>query len=108
MPTPPLGCRAHVIAVAPVAVLGRMGRRHRAATSHAMQQSLQHSTTVAARRPSAGTAVLLQEDLHLVPKSRIDDGRVLALVDLMLVSDLAYVQEIGEQVVQARLGEGPA
>src|SRR5207247_8018814 len=108
MPAALLGFRAQVIAIATAAVLGGMGRCHGAVTSHATQQALQQGIGRAARHGSAGTAVLLEEGLDLVPKSDRHDGRVLAVMDIALVPDLAYVEDIGEQFVQARLGERPA
>src|SRR5262245_30012370 len=53
-------------------------------------------------------AVTPESFLDLVPHPRLDDGRVLPLMDLALVLDLAEIGDVGEQFVQAGLGERPA
>ena len=58
--------------------------------------------------PAAGFPVLLQQRLHAGEHLRIDDRRVLACVDLVLVPHLADVRRVGEQLVQAALVERPA
>jgi hypothetical protein len=42
---------------------------------------------------------------HLLPQGGVHDGGVLAIVDLVLVAHLAGVGHVGQQAVQARLGE---
>ena len=96
MPAALLGLRAQVVAIAAAAVLGGMGRCHGAVTSHATQQSLQQCVGRAARHGSAGTAVLLEEGLDLVPKSGRYDGWVLAVMDIALVPYLAQVEDSRE------------
>jgi hypothetical protein len=57
---------------------------------------------------AAGPAVAVEERLDPLPDILADNGRVLTLVDLVFVRDLADVRDVGEQLVQSRLGELPA
>jgi hypothetical protein len=45
------------------------------------------------------------EVLHLLPGLGVHDGRVFPLVKLLLVRNLARVQDVGQQMVQAGLAE---
>ena len=48
---------------------------------------------------------LAEKLLDLLPYVRVDDGLVLAGVHFLLVLDLAQVDSVGQQVVQAALGK---
>src|SRR5207247_9321248 len=75
------------------------------ATSNAVQPAFQQSPGMVARHGDTAPAMLLQVHLHLLPYGRIDNGGMLAVVDFVLMLDLADVEDIGQQLVQACLGE---
>ena len=46
--------------------------------------------------------------LYLLPCPGVDCGRLLAGMDFVLVAQLAVVGDVGQKLIQAALGEGPA
>src|SRR5207247_8034766 len=75
------------------------------ATSNAVQPAFQQSPGMVARHGDTAPAMLLQVRLHLLPYGRVDNGGMRAVVDFVLMFDLADVEDIGQQLVQAWLGE---
>src|SRR5436190_18242450 len=102
-----LGLHADVVAIAS-APFAAMGRRHGAATGGAAQQAAQESAGGAAAAVVHGWPIRLQECLDLLPNIGSDDGRVISLVDFLSVTELAAIDDVGEQLVQGVLGEGAA
>src|SRR6266852_1487832 len=94
---------ASVEPVALAAVLAGEGRRHGKAAGAATQDALEKRMRLGA---GGGAGALLAEQLlDLLPHVRGEDGLVLAGVHFLLVLDLAQVDGVGQQVVQAALGE---
>jgi hypothetical protein len=108
VPAALLGADAGVVPVAPRLVLAGVRRRHGAAARRAAQQALEQGVELGADRGTALAAVALQQRLHLLPCVGVHDGGVLAGVDLSLVAHLAEVRDVGQELVQRRLGERPA
>ena len=52
-------------------------------------------------------AVVVEKMLDLVPLVVIDDGLVFADVGFVFMADLAEVSDVGQELVQGALGEGP-
>src|SRR5439155_12702219 len=100
--------QAGVVAVAGRAVTGGVRGSHGAAAGHAVQQALEQCSEAVSHRRAAGAAVLTQQFLDALPDLRLDDGFLLAGMDLGLVPDLAGVGHVGEQLVEAGAREGPA
>ena len=91
-----------VVAVAPaIAVLGVV-RRHGPPIA-AKHQPLEQERYLAADGIGPLAPVGLEDGLDLVPERLVDDGRVLALVPLLLVLDLAQVDAIVEHLVDQAL-----
>src|SRR5262249_23918348 len=107
LPAVLLGVHAGVIAITPVA-LGGVRRRHGAAAGGAMQQALEQGAGLVADGDAAAAAVTAQQRLDALPGGHVDYGRVLALVDLVLVAHLAGVGDVGQQPVEVGLAEGAA
>jgi len=108
VPAALLGAGADVVAIAHVALLGGICRRHGAAARHAAQQTLQQGLPRMARPRLGRPAMLAQHFLNALPNPGLEDARVLAGMDLLLVADLADIGDVGQKLVQARLGEWPA
>src|SRR5437016_4909613 len=85
-----------------------MDGRQGTATGNTMQQAFQQGPGTVVGDGSSARAVVLQERLHLSPDGGIDDGRVFAIIDLVLVLDLADIKDVGQQFVQTWLGEALA
>src|SRR5262249_22695971 len=105
IPAASLSTRTCVITIA-FAVLRRVRGRHGGTTRDTMQQTLQQGPRMVPCYRSAAPAMLAQMRLYLFPHGHVDDGRMLALVDFVLMLYLADIEDIGQQFVQARLGEG--
>lgn len=50
--------------------------------------------------PARGLTVFCQPGLHLIPQFLVDDGRVIARIDLSLVCDPAKVDRVGQDAVE--------
>ena len=99
VPTPFLCVAADVIAVPLVPAFCRVCWYHRGIAAYAPQPSLQQGTKLVPHRGPAGAAVTLQLRLHPLPKVWIDDCGVFTVMDLVLVSHLAKVRDVGQQFV---------
>ena len=73
-----------------------------------MQQPLEQRPRPVEGRRAEGRPVVGQHLPHALEGAGIDQGRLLAGVDLVLVAHPADVGHVGQQAVQAGLGEGPA
>ena len=69
---------------------------------------MEQSTELVPRLPAPGPALVPELGLHLLPDIGRDDGRLLAVVEFVLVVDLADVGDPGQQPVQVGFGEGSA
>src|SRR5262249_20932241 len=97
------GVGADVIAVAGTAVLAGIGRSHVPATGPAIEEAFQkRGGTVALATRTASSA---EQALYLVPELGINDCLVFTWVDFPLVLDLADVDDVGQQVMEAGLGK---
>ena len=97
---PPLNRRRHVVPVEPSRASTRVRRAHRLADC-IEQSSSQHGTLGPTFcRDTAGHAVGRKMLLDALEQLSIDDRRVLALVDQVLVHDLAEVDAIAQEVEQ--------
>jgi hypothetical protein len=74
--------------------------RHRTVAGDAPQQPLQERPELVADRCATRSAVAPEGILNLLEDARIDDRRLFAIVDFGLVTHLAGVDDVGEQVVQ--------
>ena len=72
------------------------------------EQSLEQGPEAVTDQRSLALAMRAQPVLHLLPKLFANDALVLAVVDLALVLDAADIDHVGQQQVQAGLGEGIA
>jgi len=94
-----------VVAVAPaIAVLGVIGRHGPPITAE--HQPLEQERHLAADGIGPLAPVGFEDGLDLIPQRLVDDGRVLALVPLFLVLDLAQVDAVVEQLVDQALIDG--
>src|SRR5260370_1351769 len=82
------------------------GCRKRMAAAAAAPSPDQQRTPRAAFE--SGSAMMLQRFLNALPDPGFLNGRVFAGMDLFFVFDLAHVDDVGQELVQARLGERPA
>ena len=73
----------------------------------AMQQPLQQEALRIPARTAAAATIPLQQRLHLLPCLCIDESRVFAIVDLVLVTHLADVDDVGQQAMQRGLADRP-
>src|SRR5262249_122747 len=105
LPAALLGLATEVIAVAPAA-FGRLTADHGAATASAAQPSFEQRA-VAQPRALSGTFDP-QQCLHLLPDRSVYDRLVLARVDLLPVTDLTDVGDVGQELTQAVPREGLA
>ena len=82
-----------------------MAWRSRSFMAERAQQASQQGAVLVADGSATGVAVALQERLGLLEQLVGYDGLVLAVMDLVLVLDLANVGDVGEQRIEAVLGE---
>ena len=68
---------------------------HGVSTGWAMKQALQQRIVAIDQAIAVATPMLFQLCLHFVEYALIDDRLVLAIVDLVLVPDLAGVNDVG-------------
>jgi hypothetical protein len=68
----------------------------------ATDQALVASRELVPHRGPAGPAVAAEQGLDAGERVGLDDGGVFAVVDLVLVADLADVRDVGQQAVQGR------
>jgi hypothetical protein len=73
-----------------------------------MQQPLEQGGEAVPAGWTDRRAVATQQRLHSPEGVAIDEGGLLALVDLVLVAYIAGVDNVAEQTMQAGLGEGTA
>ena len=73
---------------------------HRAAAVLAANQPLQQRSVLVADVLAARVPVVAQEPLHPPEHLLVDNGLVLALEDVALVTHLAEVEDVGEQLVE--------
>src|SRR5215831_14745817 len=78
---------------------GRLTADHDAAARSAAQPPLQQCAGAPPR--SWPGPMVLQPCLHLLPQGRVQDGCVLAGVDLLPVTDLAAVGDVTQELTQA-------
>jgi len=77
-----------------------VGRGHGAAAGNAPQHALEQGAELVSHQRSPGAAVPLEQGLGALPDGRVHDGGVLAVVDLVLVPDLADVWDRAEKESQ--------
>jgi hypothetical protein len=82
-------------------------RHHAALAGHASHQALEHRPESVPHVRSAAAPIAFEQALRSLEDFLVYDGRVLAVVGLVLVSDLAEVDAVGEQLEQAVLVERP-
>ena len=84
-----------------------VGRGHGVTAQTAKEQPLEQGIGLLMSVRLAA-AVVAKQVLDLIPNSVSDDGLVFAVVDLVLIANLAQVGDVGEELVQRALGERPA
>lgn len=91
----PLG---HVVTVAPAILLGGVPRRQ-CAPVVAEHDALEQIGNLGPRRVAPHSAIRLQDCVDAVPQFAADDGRMLGLVPLVLVPQLAEVGAVAQELV---------
>src|SRR5262245_42567687 len=98
-----MGSRAGVVAVSATLRLAP-GRRHGHVAGRAAQKAAQQRSAPAAR--STGSALAIgQQRLHAVEGLGVDDGLVLAVVQLAVEMDLADVEVVRQEAPESIRGE---
>ena len=95
-----LGRSANIVAIPLVACLGCVVWSHGCITAHATHKTLEQRTKLISNRNATGFAVVLEQFLDSIPQIYRNDRLVLAIVDLFLVTDFAYVGDVCEQLEQ--------
>jgi hypothetical protein len=80
-------------------------RRHRAAARTAAQQAAQQRRDRVAGGGTAADGAAVQQLAGAAEGGGVDEGWLLAVVQLVLVADLAGVQDVAQQPPQPRPGE---
>ena len=100
-----LGARACVIPVAPAIFPGRMRWDHGPIARHTAHQAFEDSAEFVSDMGTAGNAIAFQYGLHALPDFRRNNPGMFAIVDLGFVFDIPWVDDVGQQLVEAGLGE---
>src|SRR5262249_51016593 len=101
------GVEADVVAVALAAVLTGLGRRHGAAARPAVQDPLEQTNRWQAHLRPLGRVLPAQQVPRLLSGLGAHGGRVVPLVNLLVVGDLGGVQDVGQQMVPLLNGLPP-